>query len=305
MLPDDYLLGHDVSVDVRDRLALHCVPMYFFRGEARTTNFKGCGSGVLVKIGLKFFILTAGHCVVEAGDMGDDIVLGVLPGLHTFKPRLERRNFVLEGPPDAHTADCGYFEVPPADAVQMEAAHKVFLSLQRVAIATADELTAANDWMVVAGYPRELLNQSGDSPAGIGFLTYTTTIAATGDAPSPPPGFPIGSHDLLLWVPDDGNVLATDPSQPSMTVPVMRGSSGGGCWIANFRNRGTEEWSTARMRLVGTHQGSLGNAEGDASNHRFARELLLRGHLELIARDFEDLRDEISEALSRHSISNG
>lgn len=289
---DVVLLRSEQANELQQTLVLHTVPLYFFRGSTRDGRCSSSGSGVLVKLGGRYFILTAGHCVREAGAASTDaIVLGMKMGAHRFEPNLQSRGDSL-----AQGIDVGYFEVPPADGAIIESSGtRVFLSENSLCIASGDDLHEQNDWMVISGYPSAMINGDKSRNPGARMLVYSTTIAGTGEAPESRLNPKAGRDEVDLWIPQKGNVDTLSEAQQTMTVPELRGSSGGGCWKAGVRPHQDKPWDVRSIRLVGIHTGSCDSMQIGAETHTFAREHLLAHFLRLIAHDYPDLSPHISE----------
>jgi hypothetical protein len=280
---DVVLLQSDQANELQQRLVLHTIPLYFFRGSTDGGRCSSSGSGVLVKLGGRYFILTAGHCVREAGAASTDaIVLGMKMGAHRFEPNLHGRGDSL-----ARGIDVGYFEVPSADAATIESlGSRVFLSENSLCVASGD---------VMSGYPSAIIDGDKSRNPGAKMLVYSTTIAGTGDAPESRLEPKAGRDELDLWIPQKGNVDTLNEAQQTVTVPELRGSSGGGCWKAGVRPHQDQPWDVRRIRLVGIHTGSCDSMQIGAETHTFAREHLLAHFLRLIAHDYPDLRSHILE----------
>ncbi len=287
---DTVLLSKDGADAIQQKVALHTVPIHFFRGNAELGKWSSSGSGVLVKLGGRYFIFTAGHCVRDAGNASDAIVVGVRNSLHRFQPNLERRNHLL-----GRGIDVGYFEVPQVDAITMESGNRVFLSASSLRLASSEWLKEQSDWMVISGYPIAIVEGDVTVNPGARLLVYSTTIAGTGDAPAATFTCQAQSGELDLWIPSKGNVDTLNPDNLAVTVPVLRGASGGGCWTAGVRPHLDEKWHAGRLRLVGIHTGSCDSIEIKGENHVFAREYLLIHYFKLIAEDYPDLREYILE----------
>ena len=288
--PDLVLLQSKQAKELQQRLVLHTVPLYFFQGSTRDGRCSSSGSGVLIKLASRYFILTAGHCVLEAGLASSNaIAVGIKAGPHRFEPNLERRGNSM-----AVGIDVGYFEVPPIDAATIESSgSRVFLSENSLYVASGDELQTQNDWMVISGYPSAIREGDSTNP-GSKLLLYSTTIAGTGDAPASILEPKAGRDELDLWIPEDGNIDTLSVSQQTATVPELRGSSGGGCWKAGVRPH-PETWDVSRLCLVGIHTGSGVRTQIGTETHSFAREHLLAHFLRLIACDYPDLRSHIAK----------
>jgi hypothetical protein len=271
------------TAELQEKIAFHTVPLYFFRGKAERGDQPPSGSGVLLRLQDRHFILTAGHCVRIS--LGGEIAVGITDRLHTFIPRLDRCAYVENG-----EGDYGFWEVPPANASTIASKSRVFLSHRSIEILTSRELRNANDWLVLGGYPGILASINREEGPTARLLAYSTVISGVDPAPTstiePPPS---SENEVDLWVPAAGNI-DTVGSRGAVDVPALGGASGGGCWRSGVRPS-PERWEPAKMKLVGVHTGSCKPVRStDGTNHAFAREGLIANHLRLIAREYEDLR---------------
>ncbi|WP_297362778.1 hypothetical protein, partial [Acidiferrobacter sp.] len=270
---------------LEEKIRRHTVQLHFFRGETKERERRGSGSGTLVKLKDRYFILSAGHCVDDAGSPDlDEIAVLITTSPHEFKPKLIRRARY----PDV---DVGFFEVPCTDASTIEAKDRVFLSEGSISIMSAEDLKARNDWMCIGGYPGVLMEQKTDTGAGSRLLVYSTIIAGTGETPKPTEAPERRCGMLDLWVPPSGNVLTTEHTNQPVAIPTLSGASGGGCWLLRVRPHKVN-WSADDISLVGTHVGSWEETVS-GEKHLFGREILLSWHLVLIAKECPELKGVI------------
>lgn len=274
--------------DVRFKLGLHTVPLFFLTGSGEIQRSTGNGSGVLVKLGARFFILTAGHCVVESTDRS--IAVGITDTPHRFTPHLVSSGFRYKLGTEI---DFGYWEVPAADVGWIKANGRVFLSEAGIEVITTEECLTRDDWMVLGGYPDELVNGDRHTRPGARLLGYSTILAGKGIAPPSRLTRTHLQYEVIdLWVPREGNIDATANPPDEIDVPALSGASGGGVWLGGVRPTPLE-WSNSKMRLVGVHSGSCLPFEINGERHVFSREILLGHHLHLIATDYSDLREAL------------
>ena len=275
--------------EVRTTLARHAVPLYFFRDTPDPSNYVGQGSGVLVKILSRYFILTAGHCISAAGS--GKIVVGVLSRTHCFVPALCRNAYRCDYGTEH---DFGFWEVPAVDASTIKLTDRIFLSETQIAILTHNECMARDDWMILGGYPGEIaVGQTGVKP-GARLLAYSTILSGTREAPVSTIGRVHNGHHVVdLWVPKTGNLESTVSPPEPISIPSLSGASGGGCWLTGLKGKGAA-WLPQDMQLVGIHSGSCAEVVINNERHVFAREILLGHHLNLIAHEYEDLRQHVA-----------
>jgi hypothetical protein len=286
--PDAVLFTEKGEAELLERVTWHTVPLYMYaKGlDLETadddTEFV-LGSGLLFTIDGTFFMLTAGHVLEDLAKM--DCAVGVKNGAHRFSPMLVRHRFELDG-----DRDFGYVEIPAADRSRFETGNRVFAGPNRFEVSTAAELAAADDWMVVAGYPAVERKQAGKKLYAA-LLAVPTTIIGEGNAPpsalaAPPPGLQVQD----LWI-ADYHEKRVDGKWTKVVVPQLGGASGGSCWRAYVRPV-SEPWSSDRMRIVGAHIGSkpdFANHKGE--KYRQMREVLIGHHLRMIADDYPSLRE--------------
>lgn len=273
-----------------ERVSYHTVPLAFLRNPQPP---RGYGSGVLVKIDRQCFILTAGHCVRDAGEGPDNVATSIVNQVHRFYPRLERKNFVYGNGEDS--VDVGYFAVDPIDAVKFEAGKRIFCQLERLHVTTSEQLLATKDWMVVGGYPAALQEIEGKI-LHPGLMTFVTMMAGHHGMPSSPLAAPrIGLQTLDLVVDVSQNQrIETLEGLKDFIPPPFGGASGGGCWRA-FVQPDPSQWSADGIKLTGIHIASSRETivAEDGRPIQFAREILIGHHLRMIANDFQELRKTI------------
>jgi hypothetical protein len=102
----------------------------------------------------------------------------------------------------------------------------------------------------------------------------------------PTPILPIEYVDL--WISPTGGIQPAEEYR-NIEVPLLGGSSGGGCWKAGVR--GSEaNWSPDQLLLTGIH---VSSSSDNKAEDRFAREVLIGYHLRLIADDLDQVSDNI------------
>ena len=288
--PDAVLLREGRELD--EWLKRYTVPLFFFKGEIEGRNLSGNGSGVLVKIGKSRFILTAGHCVRDWIN-ASRVVVGIASHNHVFSPRILCRDYRFV----EKCEDYGFVEIHPEDAGQIEACSKVFMAPTRIEIQLADELIKRDDWLVVSGYPRALVEPVGNmnDPAGHGVrLLHVVSTVFGGEtcpadlAPIPP------ACDVAVdvWIPEDGNLDTMSGNFEEIRLPQLAGMSGAGCWLSGVRPT-PENWVPDKMKLVAIHCGTFPELFSSGEENRLMREVLVANHLRLIVENLPYLREEI------------
>lgn len=260
----------------------HTVAMIHLAGSDPSLQIVGGGTGVLVQIEDRFFVLSAGHCI-EPLERASHTALIIQRGKHRFtvKPiRFQYRNTATE--------DFGFMEVSQDNADKIQLREKLFLTADDV---EPVQLSGVDDWFVVSGYPVAHSDiQLSRRRLGAAHLAIVTTPAGCPPAPETTiAGTKSGSHLLSLWIPPSGILnLSSGRLGPEVSVPPLRGMSGGGCWRAHARPNPTG-WDVSRMRLCAIHEGSLDSEFSDEAGNRFTRAVSVSCHLHLIAQHYPGL----------------
>jgi hypothetical protein len=281
--------------EIDQYLNFYNVPFAFFRGSIQPENFIDSGSGVLVKLAKRFFVLTAGHCVTPASAQDANVLFVISTQTTRFNPKIARHACVS----DNDYADFGYFEIHPIDAREMEIRKKIFKNAEGLYVRSSVQLQAENDWMIVSGYPALLKQEelSDIDRVGTYFQHYLVLSRISGNdsaPPSPLPPSPIGIDVSDVWIPRRGLIDITSGGFQEIDLHQLRGMSGGGFWKTNVRPN-TETWNENEMMITGTHFGSRFDVRIEGDDHVFAREVLISNHLRLLADDYPDLRQEIMD----------
>lgn len=286
--PDAVLLRPKSIKEVDERLGPFTVPLTFLDGEGDKERPTGNGSGVLVRIQERRFLLTAGHVLRQLSD-AKTCAIGIRRERHRFAPRhLGRVEYRLSD----GNEDYGFIEFDASVWPSIEAAQKIFAGPNRLLVETADALRASNDWFVMAGFPDEVTVQIGQG-TGYRLVHASTTIAGQGVAPSstlPPPH--IEALDLWLNATEKGYLVTGELARDD--VPPFAGASGGGMWKGGVRPISKDkEWSGDQLRLAGIYIGSTAPSAIDGMKVSFYRSVLLGHHLSLIASTTPNVRDEL------------
>ena len=273
--------------ELRDHLGLFTVPLLIFVGRPSPETFLDAGSGTLVKLGGRYFALTAGHVAARIAP-GVEVEMPVQVTRHSFPLAELKANSVVD---TNRGLDIGYIEIPAAKARAAEALSKCFASERRLAVASGAEVRRRAAWHIVSGYPAAY-HRFKEGGAGLRHLYLVSTLAGTGDAPSSVLARWRGIQSFDLWVSEDSMVELTG-DLGRVSLPVLRGMSGGGCWEGGVRS-GDADWEPGRMKLSAVHVGSSAvEIEIGGDLHRFAREVAVGQPLRLSADDYPDLRDVI------------
>lgn len=250
----------------------------------------GLGSGVLVSLWERHFILTAGHVVRAVQELkGLPVQLVIANQSHNAKFDLVQRGFVCGN--DDDDSDYGFFELPAYDASRVKARDKFFASYKRLHVSAH---LADDDVYVVSGFPADLADR-GLSQTWMKPCFWAAEPAGTRNVPaSSGPTSPYVRVIDLCIDPEDGLTLdfwdrnkTPWTLRPKDNVDPMPGVSGGPCWRTFVRDA-PETWDPKRLRLVGTHR-------GHTKDNKYARQVGIGHHLQLIATAYPDLKGRIYE----------
>jgi hypothetical protein len=112
----------------------------------------GLGSGVLVQLWERYFILTAGHVVRAVQELkGSPVQLVIAKESHNAQFGLVQRGFVCGA--DDDDSDYGFFELPAYDASRIKARDRFFARHKRLHVS---EHLSEDDLYVVSGFPADL-----------------------------------------------------------------------------------------------------------------------------------------------------
>lgn len=286
--PDDPAIREHVQ-RLADRLSRHTVPIVFIRSAGQ---MKG-GSGVLLTVGSRDFVLTAGHCVAEGEEAM--IMMGVKDEPHQFTPKLQSGRYATK------PEDFGFWEIAKADADHIRACgDKVFLTLRNLALGPF-----LPPKLIFGGYPVGAYEFPEPSLLGWRLTTFFCFITGIG-------GFITGIGGVaaveesqpgaLVLVRPGGRVTLVSGSDTAVEVlPEFPGASGGGYWyFAESTLAGEDE-----PILVATHVGSAKTPfemeipEAGISLVRSSRGILTLCHVALIASTYPELKPLVDEAVIR------
>jgi hypothetical protein len=297
--PDTILLRDETAPLIDGRVDLFTVPVTLLTDDGTREWPLEHGSGVLFQFAGRKFLLTAGH-VLAAMPKAKRCAVGIRREMHRFAPdalgRVEYRYTPAASKSQPSAFDFGFIEFAPGVASAIDATtQKVFASPNSVHVDTAERLVAANDWVVMAGFPDEVAKHRPQA-SGYALLYTCTTIAGCGHAP--PSVMAAARHQALdLWVPEDLSVYSITGEVKGSNVPRFAGASGGGAWKGGVRPVQPEvPWDEKKMKLIGIHVASTDTIVIDGTNTRFSREVLIGHHLRLIADTTPGLRDALFAA---------
>lgn len=294
------LILHGKEID--EFLGRYTVPLFFMGEQADLSNLIDFGTGVLIELWGRFFILTAGHfeenyhrCVgpegIILGNERHRFGISIAREPHLFARPMGRAGFVIPRRAEDYGADYGYIEVPPVykGAIRAYTGGKSFLNPSRLCVEYAEALTASCDRMVLAGFPWAKVERG--SVVKTVLFHESTIIAGTGNAVRRGhPGAAEGLETVELSLSGSERICTTSGRFEEISLPELEGVSGGGCWRCGFD--GTGPWSAESMQLSAIHTHTVSDFI-DGKESRFGREVLIGHHLRLIADDYEDLRRSI------------
>lgn len=291
--PDAVLFDEVVSQRLIDFLTPFTIPLFFFRGDL--TQPCDMGSGTLLNLDGRGYVLTAGH-VVEQWASADACAVTIKRTPHTYQASFSRaaRRFIR-----GSSVDIGVLEIAACDFEDYRAYDRTYIGkASRIEIHTSQDLIAAHDWMAVAGYPIDVLVREKNG-AGARLVVHTTTLAGIGPAPASSLPVSVPSLDSFdLWVPR--RQLQSFPRYESdIVMPLFGGVSGGGCWKTGVRSiPRTYDAENPNPVLVAIHIGSSA-ADPALDGARFGREVMVGYHLRLLADAFPDMRDSVFQRWPR------
>lgn len=289
--PDAILLKSEVCKELNEFICQFTVPIAIFQGEPCRENIVESGSGVLFNINSSLFILTAGHCVKALNENKDvqgkdQCAIGIANDWNQFLPQLGRRCYrynIDEG------VDYGFIEIPPNLISSFSSYSKFGMGTKRICVYESDDLIRADDWMVVSGYPDQIMIKE-DTAYGVRLLVCPTIIAGTEDAPTASGSRPVdGMRTIDIWTPKRGNICVYPEIDLKPGNPSKGGMSGGGLWKANVRPN-PDEYDVKNLQLVGIHVGTF---KEDDDDKIFSREVLIGHCLKLVAETCDDIKRQI------------
>jgi hypothetical protein len=276
--PDAVLLRDETVPLIDARLNPFTVALTFLAGDGAGEHPTGNGSGVLVQLEGRKFMLTAGHVLRDIAK-AERCAITIRRGMHKFAPpSLGRAEYRFE----KGVLDFGFIEFAPSVASTIEANEKMFAGPNTLLVEPCAASIAANDWMVMAGFPDEV---SKKAPQATGYRLVHTSTTLAGCGPAPASVLGPDSHQAIdLWVPENIAVYSVTGKLEGNRVPAFAGASGGGAWKAGVRPiQAGIAWNVNKLKLVGIHIGSSDSTVLNGTPTRFAREVLIGHHLRLIA----------------------
>lgn len=274
-----------VGPTISQRLGFFTVPLGFLPGTRDGERPSGFGSGVLVRLMDRYFVMTAGHCTKCIGAKVLIAIARHVPRAHRFEAPVRRVNSIKTG----NGLDCGYVELEARDAITIESSARVFASERTIQVLAPQRLISDFEWLTFAGYPYAFYTEHPERNVTGIRLTYIHG-APSGKIGTPEnPSAPLvdGINYVDLAVPQETTLAAEDDGRRIVGLPFLGGISGGGCWKPNLAN---EPWTPDQYKLIGTvvagHSAGIGSKY--ASHFRV---ILIAHHLKMIADDYPELRE--------------
>lgn len=258
-------------------------------GEDERRKDRGLGSGVLVELDSRYFIVTAGHCVSDF--IHDKIALGVARGRHNFQVDIIDRDHTYDMSAPSH--DVGYLEIPGHQGRAAESYWRVALKLAGFVDLDLPPQQDGRDLFIYGGFPNALAVQveptSSKREETINFIYFRTAYynEATPSEDYPPDRY------LNLRVPESVYQIDGPGERRSRPMPNLAGVSGGGVWLIDPLDM-DEGFNESSMKLAGLHVATF-KRNGDPVN---LRAIKATEALRLIAKKNPDLAERTNiEAL--------
>lgn len=279
--PTSYNPDNEVLRQAADAVGNFTVSLLVFPTKSSVPPGRGaiqplaCATGVLLEVGVRQFILTAGHAV----DIAVSNVL-IIPSSQTSMVV----NVGLDVGWSAHggdgIADWGVLEVHQKERI-LGRRHS-FPSLRRLGP------IPEKSKLLLYGMPDSMAVRTVDSVQMRALWTHGA-VAGRGSAPArtrPTPDI----ESVELWLPTSR--ASSDFSDEFLMGP-MGGLSGGGVWSFNVAEDGLS-WDPTSLRLVATHSGSFSDVE--LFEEKPVRRTIatgIRHHIEAIIQRYPALKTEL------------
>jgi hypothetical protein len=230
-------------------------------------NKVNAGSGVGLKIGPSYFILTAAH-VLEKSTLQS---VWIYHGMGRVDDRVVPIHMGRKGGKGS-TLDVGFIEIAPTDVAKLGLG---FLDISRL---SNDPAAAWDNLVMVSGFPGETIDRVRDGIHAKG-LVYITVLQHEWEWQKD------ADPNLEIEVDYPKQVQEIDRAAPTR-LPDAPGLSGGGLWESNPGPLG-EIWGGHKVRLLGIN--TVWDRHG-----RWLRANRVANHLKLIASDYPHLRDHLA-----------
>lgn len=276
--------------DIQDFLQRRTVALLVYKGEPGPGKIESRGTGVLVRVGDRHFILTAGHCVAGCVAPGRRTYIPISAAgrgisQEQFSPTLAKWNYVAK---HKGTVDYGYLELSNQSASTIAAKIPIFAGENSVA-ARRPSTTEPDEWVLVAGYPAEEAKTT-DRVYVARFMFALTLSARKEELPEdhakPPNGFQV----IDSWLPSDSVVSPVAGEFHSVEASSFRGASGGGCWTVDVSIDPKRWTADTKPSLCAIHASTL-VTEGEGDD--MLREVPIVYHLRMIADDYPELSPDM------------
>jgi len=232
-------------------LAYSTIPLVPIVGEGEEARRNGLGSGVLVELDSRYFIVTAGHCVRDFTH--SKIALGVARGRHNFQADIIDRDQTYETHDGSDpSSDVGYLEIPGHQGKAAESYWRVALKLAGFVNLDLPPGQDEQGLFVCGGFPDALAEEVEPTISKreetINFI-YFYSGYYNEEHPSeihPPDRF------FSLRVPSSVHQIEGPGKRRTRPMPDLSGVSGGGVWHVDLRDL-DEGFTESSMKLAGLH----------------------------------------------------
>lgn len=257
------IIASETNTALSDFALRHSVGLGLYSGE----DYPEVASGTLLRIGSRYFVATAAHCL-RRPDL-EDIRIAYREKDFSTRFTLVRKGIL--GGTESDSIDVGYLEI---DKSVLEYVPAAFLTLDHIAV----EYDSTESIAFLFGFPAEFVPKDEALKRrfrfrSLGFITLEATADTT-------PDFVDKDINVVLEYPDEGELGAPAQLHP---LPHPGGASGGSIWIYN-PNLANPVVGVHNARLVGIQKSWLPPSRIVIGNK-------IENLLRLIARDYPDLSD--------------
>ena len=234
-----------------DRLMRECPPVIqrhtiaFFAEQSRKQI--QCGSGVLLQIGGRYFVLTAAHVLdlhalhrfpiyLMPDEIGGTVIS--LDGAKLYSSELPQSKDRLDDPMDA-----GFLELTPRIVSELVSS-KTFLPLRDI---DPHDAFHRRSWYMTVGYPYEVNVSDHERRSHTSTLFAYASWPYYGERGMPPnfnPAFDLFVHFMR-------NDSTEGDEEIVASIPNPKGVSGCGMWRLAAADKPIELWKPEDVRLVG------------------------------------------------------
>ena len=246
-VPESRLDAHFETI--QRRLANVTLPLVPVAGDGEGEPGSSIGSGLLVELGSRYFVLSAGHCVEKF--CPDTASLFVAHDRHHFMVDVLDRQFTFDF---ATLVDIGYIEIArPADGEGPDTFWQAALTLADIVDLNLRQAHRTEMLLVCGGFPAAVqepgeLGGSNQDTSGVLAYFYSPFLSEmpTGKCHSSEFHIAMDIPTKLLLVHGAGERSVLD------RVPKLSGASGGGVWVVEPKEL-QDGFSETSMKLSGLY----------------------------------------------------